>query len=612
MVDRGTTPPGPADEQSLLRILGRYWWLALLILIVAVGLAVLFDQGQDVAYEATAELIVEDPRASTLFDVTNLGRPSTQASERYLADQVEILRSAEIANVAETKLGGEYSARYILRNRNVVGDLTSNLIEVSFLAPTPEDAKAGADALAEAYQEQRRQNVQETAAVALAKVDALLISIDNEIADLDRRIAEAQAGDATTRELQRQFAAAQDELNQLRVERNQYEVGSEERAAINARIGELLTDFTTWEAVLRISERGSELDNLLAEKDAAAVEKATLVARANSIEVDAELASGGVALFSRAELPVDPTGISLQIILAAAIMLGLLAATVVAYSMSLRQSRQIDNSLAPRAILNAPLLAEVPMFEQSALSTKVPVRDAPTSPAAEAYRFAASMIDIRAATLRARSLLVVSAAAGVGRTSLVANAGLAAAAQGLRTLVVDADFAQQDLTKLLLKKAPERGISDVMDGQHDVKEVAEYVEVPGHQPLGVLSKGREALEAASYFGLEGTKALLGAIWRGFDLAFVDGPPILRVAYATTLARYVDGAIVVVEHGSSSADIKAVADHLSLIDVPILGYIYTKAAGRPMLAESEIRQYVEIDRPVPADRLLGRQPEPTRR
>ncbi len=567
---------GGVDQVAILRMLIRYWWLMGLILIAAAGLGLLFANSQPGSYDATAALIVEDSRASTLFEVTDLGRPSTQASERYLADQVEILRSGEIAESASQSLDGEFSARYILGNTTISGDLNSNLIEVKFSAQSPEGAQAGANAVALAYQELRRRQVQETATIALAKVEALLVSIDADIAELDLQIEETRAGDETLQELNRQFEAAQEELNRLRLSRDRLPAGSDERAQANDLIAELLADFSTWEVVLRLSERGSEFENLVAARDAAVAEKATLVARANSIEVDAELAAGGVTLFSEARLPAEPSGISLRVALAASLALGLAAAASLAYYLTLRRI-SAEGRISPRDVLDAPLLAELPNFELESIPGPTPLLTHPTSVSAEAFRFAASVIEIRGAAAEATSLMVVSAANNAGRTATVANTGLAAAEEGLRVLLIDADFATQDLTRMLVGDVAHRGLTEVIDGASSIDQAAHLIPVGGsrNQHLSLLSRGLKRVEPASYLRSGRAKGFFRLTVKDYDLVLVDGPSLLQVAYGSALARHTDAAVVVVEHGTPTNVLKGLREHLSLVEIPILGYIETK-------------------------------------
>lgn len=589
------SPPAPAQRVSLWAVIRRYWWVVVLIVVVSAASALAYANWLPERYTATAGLIVEDPRASDLFEVIELGRPSTQSSERYLADQVEILRSTEVANVASTLMDGQFSPRDILRQRDVAGDLTSNLIEVGFEADTPEAAKAGADAVAEAYQEVRRDQVKSTAAVALAKVDALLASVDLELADTSARIDAATEADEDLQELRTQIQEAQVALNRLIQERRLYEVDSLERLAINAQIDELSRDFVAWEVLLRVIQQDDQIAALQGERDAALAERATLVDQRNAIEVDAELAAAGVTLYSPAPLPTEPSGLSTGMILAVAVALGLVLSASVAYYLGLRLEAASSGRTAG-SILNAPHLAEIPHFDLEGITVLNPVTQAPSSASAEAFRFAASMIDIRSSTDNIRSLLVIAAGAGVGRTTFVANVGLAAAAEGIRTLLVDADFGKQDLTNLLSGSSPAIGITDVIDGVASVGEAATRISVSGDRTLSLLSQGSQSIVAASYLRSNESKEFFAGLRDEFDLILVDGPPLLQVAYASTLARYTDAVLVVVEYAGDLEVLEEVRDHLELIEAPVLGFVHTGAPLRQTVDDTRSRVPVETAEP----------------
>lgn len=598
---------GNAQRVSVASVLAKYWWLALLVVATAIGLALFYSDSVPTEYEATAGLIVEDPRAPQLFEVTDLGRPSTQASERYLADQVEILRSAEAAALASESLDGRFSPNDILLRREITGDLTSNLINVRFSAGTPEDAKAGADALANAYQELRRRQIQDTAAVALAKVDVLVAGIEQDLVEIDRDIAATTSGSPALEELTRQFVEAQSEFNTLRLNRELYPVGSEQRDAINAQIAELLQDFATWEAALRIAERDTELGDLLAEKDAAIAEMAALTARANSIEVDAELAAGGVSLFSSAELPMEPSNLPTEIILVLATIVGLAAAFAIAYYLTLRRN-VVERGRSASAVLDAPLLAEIPRFDLDGLKGTVPVVSAPTSSVSEAFRFAASLIDMRAVATDSVTLLVVGVTPEAGATAVVANAGSAAAALGLEVLLIDGDFGSQDLTRLLDGDLSHEGIAEIVDSMISADLAAQWLPLAQHVPVGpsrtlsLVSRGRGRFEPAAYMRSERTRSYFRAIRESYDLVLIDGPPLLSVAYGSTIANYADGVILVIEHGTKVTQLQEIKAHLDLIGARVFGYVYTKSPERRTVTDSEL--VPPADGRVPVDRLRG--------
>ncbi len=70
--------------------------------------------------------------------------------------------------------------------------------------------------------------------------------------------------------------------------------------------------------------------------------------------------------------------------------------------------------------------------------------------------------------------------------------------------------------------------------------------------LSLLSRGRQPVVAADLLRSPKVKQLFDTVRDEFDLVLVDAPPLLQVAYASTLAAYVDGALVIVGHRQSTA------------------------------------------------------------
>src|SRR5690606_6883338 len=72
----------------------------------------------------------------------------------------------------------------------------------------------------------------------------------------------------------------------------------------------------------------------------------------------------------------------------------------------------------------------------------------------------------------------------------------------------------------------------------------------------------------------------------YDVVFIDGPPFLQVAYASTLARLAEGLVVVVEHQSSYPALAEVHDRLELVNTPVLGYVYNRSPLRREMTATE--------------------------
>jgi len=569
-----------AQQPTLIVSIRRFWWVVVPIVVGFVALGILFDASQAKDYQAASTLIIDDARAAIPFAVSDGGARSNQASERHLADQVEILRSSDVANGASKLLDGEFSGEEMLLRRDISGDLISNRITISFNADSPEAAVRGSDAIANAYVEVRQRTIKDTANAALGKVDTLLAGLQQTIEDLGRRIEILESSNEDRREVEQQLEDARTKLAILGFERDAAPLGSEERANLNTQIDELLRDLQAWEIILRVEQPDPELTALIVERDAAIAEHASLTSRRNSIAVDAEVIAGGVALFSPAQLPENPSGFSLDLILVAAVALGVALATAIAYSLSSRKE--------PELLLDAPMLGEVPALRPGQTELALPILEAPDSTAAEAFRFIASAISgqqqrvLSAGEEPARILAVSSAVAGDGRPMVTANTVIAFAQEGHRVLVMDADFDRQGVTSLLAPgRKPTMGLTEVIEkGIEPMETIVRIQDVRGHPviiagrgAIDLMARGGRGSAAPFLFKQPVLATTLEKLREEYDLVVIDSPPLLEVAYAGPVIDLADATLAVVARGQGMGTVREFGDQLDLAAAPVVGYVY---------------------------------------
>jgi receptor protein-tyrosine kinase len=176
----------------------------------------------------------------------------------------------------------------------------------------------------------------------------------------------------------------------------------------------------------------------------------------------------------------------------------------------------------------------------------------------------------------------------MGKSTLLANLALAAAREGNRVLLVDADFGNQDLSALLTGSAASTsgGLTDVISAGLPFTQAIRSIDVGADGVLSLLSRGRQPVVAADLLRSPKVKQLFDTVREEFDLVLVDAPPLLQVAYASTLAAYVDGAMVIVGHGESTVMIEETRTRLALIGVDVFGYVYNRSPLRREMTVSE--------------------------
>jgi Mrp family chromosome partitioning ATPase len=349
-----------------------------------------------------------------------------------------------------------------------------------------------------------------------------------------------------------------------------------------ARVGELQTRIATLQAAISQTTDSPELAVLLDEQAEARRRLADLQTRRDQISVDADLAGSGVVFYDVAETAY-PSSVGLWVVLGG--LFGTVVGSGLAFLLAQRRRRFAARG-EPERVLGAPLLTDIPHFSQERLRTALPVTDSPASAAAEAFRFVATGITVQqidrsgngAAVFK--SVAITSAGLYDGKTTVTANTALAAAREGSKVLVVDADFGSGALTTELLGNVqPPMGMTDVAQGTVGLGEAVLRVTKEYAGTVSLLTRGTAAIHAPDFFASQQAAKMFEAAARDFDLVIIDAPPLLRVAYTTTIVRLADRVIVVVGHGSDLSLAEEMRHRLALIGTPTLGYVYNQAPLR---------------------------------
>ena len=548
------------------------------ILLVVIGLP---------TYSATAEIVVEDPRTSEVVAL-----PTSSNPERYVADQVEILRSFVVAQRAAEMLTTQDLPLPIPTTKDLLPEegrlliespAASNVIRISFDAIRPEVAVAGANSVLQAYQEIRQEEAVRSTASALDQIDKRIAELDQDLENIASQL-ESNLPNEVERALRAQSLATLNRILELEAELLQ-EQDSQRIIQISNEL-EVLTATIPETAELVSSFDPSNIEGLSDQQSALITRRADLNARRDAIVVNSELTATGIAFMS---LPAEPvrTGLSVQTSAVLGALLGLILAATVAHWLALRE-RHLSDHHQPASVLGVPLLAEIPAFSAERLKTGVPVRDSPRSVAAETFRFAASSLTMRLSSFEGNCVAVVSGVVGEGKSTTCANLGFALngiARDNARVLLVDGDFGSQQLTTMLGGQHAEAGMTDVALGVSSLHSSVQQIKSEKPGSLFLLSRGLQQIDASSFFASQGLRHMLEQAREQFDIVIIDTPPMLQVAYASTLSQLADALVVVTRHRSNLSNLMEVRDKLALIDRACVGYVYTMASLREHMYET---------------------------
>ncbi len=234
-------------------------------------------------------------------------------------------------------------------------------------------------------------------------------------------------------------------------------------------------------------------------------------------------------------------------------LLGLFAGALLGVGVAFIRER-LDDRFRGRPdverVLEAPVLATVPRFAQGRKSdaSPLPVVSEPKGPASEAYRNLRTGFQFLATQRGYKTLLVTSPSAHEGKTSTVANLGVALSQAGRRIVLVSADLRRPSLERTFGAES-DLGLSTWLLGEEDDlrKLVLEHPDIPN---LSLMTAGRVPSNPAELLTSPRLRELVERLTQYFDLVLFDSPPILPVADSVILASHLDSVILIFDAAST--------------------------------------------------------------
>jgi succinoglycan biosynthesis transport protein ExoP len=321
----------------------------------------------------------------------------------------------------------------------------------------------------------------------------------------------------------------------------------------------------------------------LSSKEKAGTAGLALQDRAQSLSVLAELRNGNVEVAQAATIPTSPSSpqVSRNTVLGA--FIGLLLGLGIAFLLE-RLDRRIREPKDLEAIYGLPLLGVVP--ESTALSrtakSKKDAKEALPASEAEAFHLIRAHLRYFNVDRELRTLMVVSAAPGDGKTTVARHLAGAAARMGSRVLLLEADLRRPTIAQQLdISSGP--GVADVLIGAVSLSEATQAVDLDlsGVGVGGSGGRGFDVLVAGAslppnpgeLIESHAMESLLQQAQAKYDLVVVDTPPLTAVSDAFPLLGKVDGVIIVGRVGRNRRDVaQRLHETLTGAGAPLLGVV----------------------------------------
>jgi capsular exopolysaccharide synthesis family protein len=169
------------------------------------------------------------------------------------------------------------------------------------------------------------------------------------------------------------------------------------------------------------------------------------------------------------------------------------------------------------------------------------------------------------------AILIASAGIGSGKTTTVANVGVAFAQMGVRTAIVDADLRRPAQHRVFDVDAPPWVENPVPDDPGKGRETR-------FPNLFVLPAGPPVADPAAVLHLAFGR-MLDSLRHSFEVILIDSPPVLPVSDAKITARWVDTVVLVVAaRADKPSSVARSIDELRIAEAQVKGVVLNQAAG----------------------------------
>ena len=209
-----------------------------------------------------------------------------------------------------------------------------------------------------------------------------------------------------------------------------------------------------------------------------------------------------------------------------------------------------DRIIAPEDVtaLGATFLAAMPSFPAG--QALLIANKEPASRLHENYRTVRNRIRLAGSDRPLKSLLITSALAGEGKTTIAANLAVSTAQPRRSVVLLDTDLRHPSLHRTFGIEN-DVGIVSVLTGRAKVDDALQTTEVEG---LCVIPSGPVPPNPGDLLESTEMADLIRELSSRFDLVLLDSPPVLVADDAVILAQYADGTVSVVEYGRETRSV----------------------------------------------------------
>jgi capsular exopolysaccharide synthesis family protein len=202
---------------------------------------------------------------------------------------------------------------------------------------------------------------------------------------------------------------------------------------------------------------------------------------------------------------------------------------------------------------NANVLSWIPRFNGKSVGNKngnqlIFIND-PESLATEAFRTFRTRIQNALNENKVKTILITSTAPREGKSTISSNLSVSFAKSKMRTLLIDCDLRAPSVQTLFNIKGA-RGLSEYLSENVDLDSCIKKSVMPN---LDIIIAGKIPSDPAELLSSPQMENLVNKLKNVYDVIIVDTPPIMTVADAEIVTKYVDLSILVVSANKTELD-----------------------------------------------------------
>ena len=226
-------------------------------------------------------------------------------------------------------------------------------------------------------------------------------------------------------------------------------------------------------------------------------------------------------------------------------------------------------------LLGLPVIGMIGTMDGGKAVDTVYVADHPRSPVAEAYRTLRTNLDFARVEKPLQTILVTSAEANIGKSTVAANLAVTMAQGDQRVALIDADMRRPNLHRILVVPN-RRGLSDIFLSPTPPPNT---IQKWGDPAIDFMTSGSLPPNPAELLGSRKMEQILTDLKKVTDTVILDGPPFI-VSDPIVLSAKVDGVLVVIKPGSTRIGAaQAMLEQLNRAGARVVGIVFNPISQR---------------------------------